>query len=303
MRGDDTRADRERVTLDAVERDDRALDALAGLGDPADARTDDPTLRLLAAWHADLSADDPVPAYDVEEPATVRAAAPDISRTRRRTAGSVEPDRTRPGKRRGRRRGSRLALATGVAVLATTGFAGVAMAAGGATPGSPLFSLTKVIYPDRASVREHQAAAAHDLASARKAAAEGRDDDARRYLDDADRHSREMPSSDADAVRRDADDVRRSLGPSPSTDAAGGNDNIAPPSSGQPSPSTEPGSPSPSGGASEQPPPSPSPSGESATTNGDDGNGSQDGNGGQGKGHKKHESLSLGALTALLPVR
>ncbi|HEY3502225.1 MAG TPA: hypothetical protein VGN37_05465 [Actinocatenispora sp.] len=287
MRHDDTKPDASRAS-DAIDRDDRALDALLGLGDPVDARADDPAMRLLAAWHADLSADDPLP---------VRAAAPDTTRVRRRAPAAAESDRTRPGRRTSRRRrGGRLALATGVAVLATTGFAGVAMAAGGASPGSPLFPVTKVIYPDRAAVREHQAAAAHDLASARQAAKEGRDDDARRYLDDADRHSREMPSSAADAVRRDTAKVRRGLGNTPSPQVAEDGGGVAPPSTAS-SPSTDPSS-APPASVAPEPPVSPSPSEGSAST--DSADSGQSNASKSHKNKKKHSALSLAAWASLL---
>ncbi|MEV0844069.1 hypothetical protein AB0I55_31545 [Actinocatenispora sera] len=199
---------------DAVARDDRVLDALLGLADD-DIRYDDPALQLLAAWREDILTD--------ESGATDAPSGrpPQLPRIRRGGPTGPAPDRSRPRRAaRARRRSGRLVLATGFAVLAAGGFAGVAMAAGGAAPDSPLFPVTKVIYPARAAVAEHRSAAAADVDDARKAAKEGRDDDARRYLADADKHVRHLPDDAARTLRRKADEVRRGLSPSP--DGAGG---------------------------------------------------------------------------------
>jgi|GEM_PF-5603260 len=213
----------------AVARDDRALDALIGLDPDGPGRTDDPALRLLAAWRDDLAVDVPV-----------TRPAP-LPRVRRPAPDAPRPDRSRPGRRtdRRRRRAGRLVLVAGFAVLAAGGFGGVAMAAGGAAPDSPLFPVTKVIYPDRAAAREHQVAADADVEDARRAAREGRDDDARRFLADADRHVRHLPDEAARPLRRKADQVRRGLGPS---NGGGRSQQAGPPpagSSGPPSPSTD----------------------------------------------------------------
>lgn len=216
----------------AVEADDWALDALPAIAPGSD----DPAFRLLAAWRDDLDADLPAP-----------------------PPPHVPPPRSRY-KRRGRRR--RMGLAAGLAVLATSGLMSVAVFSASAEPGNPLFQVTKVIYPDTAAYRERVATAQRDIYHARRAAAAGREDDARRYLDDADRHSRDIHGDDASRVRRQADQVRRNLdhgkhGAHPPVHSGTHGWSAAP----SPSPSA----PGPSPSSSASPSSAPSPSGQNST--------------------------------------
>jgi hypothetical protein len=273
-------------SADAVARDDRVLDALLGLTDD-DIRYDDPALQLLSAWREDIVAD------EIGGTGAPSGRPPQLPRIRRSGPTAPAPDRSRPRRAaRTRRRSGRLVLVTGFAVLAAGGFAGVAMAAGGAAPDSPLFPVTKVIYPDRAAVAEHRSAAAADVDDARKAAKEGRDDDARRYLADADKHVRHLPDDAARTLRHKADEVRRGLSPSP--DGAGG-PGLTPsltPSPNQPSPQA-------SDTGSAEPSPSDSSAGAGNTAPGGQGSASpeasekvqssNEGNSGHGKGHNKDD--------------
>lgn len=145
-----------------------------------------------------------------------------VGATRPPTPG---PDATRPGGSGGpvsrrsvgrRRRVSRLGVAVSVAVLAAVGLGGVALGAGDAGPGSPLWPVTQAFYPDRAASKMHQAAAQRDLDDAQHAAAAGDTADARRYLDDAGAHLAHVrPSAEATRLRQRAERMRRKL------DAAG----------------------------------------------------------------------------------
>lgn len=103
-------------------------------------------------------------------------------------------------------------MAVAAAVVATVGLTGVALGAAGAGPGSPLWPVTRAVYPDRADSRMHQAAAQRDLDDAQQAVAAGDTTDARRYLDDAGHHlSRVKASGEATRLRRRADRMRRNL--------------------------------------------------------------------------------------------
>jgi hypothetical protein len=135
--------------LAAVAADDALLEALGqGMSAPAD----DELAGMLAAWRGDLDADQPAPPVPV----------------------LVEPEP--------RRTGRFAKFVTGIAAALLV-LGGLAVAAGNAGPNSPLWPLTKVMYPQQADVR----AAQHAIASARAAVAAGRFDDARRLLDEATR--------------------------------------------------------------------------------------------------------------------
>jgi len=134
--------------LAAVAAADALLEAL-GQGMPAPA--DDELAGMLAAWRDDLDADQPA------------ALVPVL----------VEPER---------RSGRFTKVMTGIAAAVLV-LGGLVVAAGGAGPNSPLWPVTKVMYPQQADVR----AAQHAIASARAAVAAGRYDDARRLLDEATR--------------------------------------------------------------------------------------------------------------------
>ncbi|MGW4297957.1 anti-sigma-D factor RsdA [Micromonospora chersina] len=117
----------EAMDLGTIARDDALLDAL-GRGEPAP--DGDALAGLLAAWRSDLA----------EEPTGVRPAAPD----------SVEDAPVRRAVRRPRPWALRLAAAA-VALLALV--SGLGISSRDAGPGSPLWSLTKLLHPQQAEVR------------------------------------------------------------------------------------------------------------------------------------------------------
>ncbi|GGR97573.1 hypothetical protein GCM10010169_47670 [Micromonospora fulviviridis] len=117
----------EAMDLGTIARDDALLDAL-GRGEPAP--DDDALAGLLAAWRSDLA----------EEPTGVRPAAPD----------AVEEVPARPAVRRPRPWTLRLAAAA-LALLALV--SGLGISSRDAGPGSPLWSLTKLLHPQQAEVR------------------------------------------------------------------------------------------------------------------------------------------------------
>ncbi len=267
----------------------------SGGGAGAPVPGDDPVLRMLALWRDDLFTDlpdeaaveavtgpdrygridgSPVSSVPVNgspvngaavSSGTAIGIAPLGGRPPRRSAPTPSAAPTAPPRRprtSRRRRGSRLMLATGVAFLATVGATGVVLAAAGAQPGSPLFPVTSVVYPDQAAVRQHEAAAVKDLADARKAFDEGRDADAGRYLADAERHSRALPGPAADRLRRDTEKLRREHGLPPGPPLPG------PSGSGSPTPDPSPDPPqppTPSGPASPSQSPVGSPSASSSS--------------------------------------
>jgi hypothetical protein len=108
----------------------------------------------------------------------------------------------------------------GVAAAVLVAGAGVALGAGHATPGSPLWPITRVMYPERAD----NAAAEHTLAQARQAAAEGRQDDARRLLAQAETLiGRVADPAQAQRLRAQLTDVRNTIAataPNPATPGA-----------------------------------------------------------------------------------
>jgi uncharacterized membrane protein YgcG len=136
-----------------VAQDDALLDAL-GRGDPPPA--DDEVALLLAAWRADLASD-----------VTVRPAVP--------PAGDLPRPR--------RRRYLRAALAAAAAVVAVAG--GLVVTAGSAGPDSPLWSITRLLYADRADSRVAQRDAERAIESARSAVASSDYAEASRLLDEA----------------------------------------------------------------------------------------------------------------------
>ncbi|MFG2164567.1 anti-sigma-D factor RsdA [Micromonospora chersina] len=117
----------EAMDLGTIARDDALLDAL-GRGEPAP--DGDALAGLLAAWRSDLG----------EEPTGVRPAAPDV----------VEEAPARRTVRRPRPWALRLAAAA-VALLALV--SGLGISSRDAGPGSPLWSLTKLLHPQQAEVR------------------------------------------------------------------------------------------------------------------------------------------------------
>ncbi|MGW9194125.1 anti-sigma-D factor RsdA [Micromonospora chersina] len=138
----------EAMDLGTIARDDVLLDAL-GRGEPA---PDGNALAgLLAAWRSDLA----------EEPTGVRPAAPDV----------VEEVPARRAARRPRTWTLRLAAAA-LALLALV--SGLGISSRDAGPGSPLWSLTKLLHPQQAEVRGIE----DTIDRARAALDDGRLDDA-----------------------------------------------------------------------------------------------------------------------------
>ncbi|MFU8874517.1 hypothetical protein [Micromonospora sp. SL4-19] len=155
----------EAMDLEVLARDDMLLDAL-GRGDAAPA--DDELATMLAAWHADL-------ADDASGPAHLRPSAPDGDAP---DSAPAVPLRPATRSRRPRPWALRLAAAA-VALLALV--SGLSVGSRHAEPGSPLWSLTKLLHPQQAEVRLVERA----IAEARAALAAGRLDEAQRLLDRA----------------------------------------------------------------------------------------------------------------------
>ncbi|MGI5520258.1 anti-sigma-D factor RsdA [Micromonospora sp. CA-259024] len=187
----------EDVDLAAIHRDDLLLDAL-GRGEQEDDA--DGLTAMLAAWRADLSTDQPatvvdgpvhvVPSASAARAGTLRAGAP-----------VPGPTRWQPSARR--------ALGLAAAVLAVLMLAtGLGVASHDAGPTSPLWSLTRVLHPERAEVLGVE----HTTARARAAVAEGRYDDARELIDQAQRDlGRVADPADVIRLRADIDAVLRDL--------------------------------------------------------------------------------------------
>jgi hypothetical protein len=190
-------------STERIARDDRALDA-AGQGAEAldhlirtGGATRDPVLAMLAQWHDEVSDGADTTLRGAAWPAAAPAGDP---------SGTTGPP-VRP-----RRRIGRLLVAASAAVLATALLGGVAVGAAGAGPGSPLWPVTRAVYPGQADSREHQAAAQRDLDDAQQAAAAGDTAGARHYLDDAGHHLAQVrPSAAATRLRQRADQMRRHL--------------------------------------------------------------------------------------------
>jgi hypothetical protein len=197
------------IGLDQIAADDLLLDALGGGSTP---ESDDPAVTMLAAWRADLS--DGVPEASRPTP----MPAPDRSRQRRLT---------------------RMVLGAAAAAVFA---AGLAVTAHQAQPGSPLWSVSKVVYPERSEL----VAAEKAIADARTAAAAGRDADARRLLATATTHVANIDDrAVADQLRKEIDAILRALAspPPPAT-----------PQASSPRPTVAPTTPAPA-----QPPATPAP--------------------------------------------
>ncbi|WP_319460164.1 anti-sigma-D factor RsdA [Micromonospora sp. RTP1Z1] len=155
----------EAMDLDVIARDDLLLDALAR---GEDAPTDDVVAAMLAAWRADVTADAP-------EPMGVRPPAPTGD------GGVPEPPvPLRPAARSRRSRPWALRLAAAV-VAALALVSGLGIGSRNAGPSSPLWSLTKLLYPEHAEVRGVE----ETIARARAALTAGRFDEAQRLVDRA----------------------------------------------------------------------------------------------------------------------
>ncbi|SCF14118.1 hypothetical protein GA0074695_3758 [Micromonospora viridifaciens] len=194
----------EALDLEVLARDDMLLDAL-GRGSAAPA--DDDLAVLLAAWRADL-------ADDVPEPAVLRPPAPGGD-------APAVPLRPPANSRRPRPWALRLAAA-GVALLALV--SGLGVGSRGAEPGSPLWSLTKLLYPQQAEVRVVE----RTVAEARAALAAGRHDETRHLLDRARAELTAVTDPSAvDRLRGELDALAAELAVAPTTVA---------PTAGAPSP-------------------------------------------------------------------
>ncbi|SCG40594.1 anti-sigma-D factor RsdA [Micromonospora coxensis] len=194
------RGDGEELDLATVTHDDLLLDAL---GQGTDQPDGDDLGVMLAAWRDDLGA-------GVDEDA---ARTPDGDPLLDRLGAGVLPPAA-PGvppapapvrQRAVRRRVLRLAAAAVAAVVLTTGLGIGSREAG---PSHPLWSLTKVLHPERAQVRVVE----DTIDRAREAIAAGRFDDAAQLLDRARRDLvRVGDPAEADRLRAEIDAVQREL--------------------------------------------------------------------------------------------
>lgn len=150
------RSDDEAMDLGTLARDDALLDAL-GRGDQVP--EGDEIATLLAAWRADLADDSAT---------EVRPAAPPEE-------GAARP---RPAVRRARPWTLRLAAAAVVLIALVSG---LGVGSRNAGPDSPLWSLTRLLYPQQAEVRSIE----DTIGRARTALSEGRLDDAERLIGQA----------------------------------------------------------------------------------------------------------------------
>jgi Anti-sigma-D factor RsdA to sigma factor binding region len=216
------------VSVAQIAADDRLLDAL-GRGAPVDGDlAADPAATMLAAWRADLDDDAwDAPLEDVElSPVSPAAPLP-------------------AGDPRRKRRLVQAILGAAAAAVVTVG---LGVSAHQAEPGSVLWPVSKVVYPQRAEVK----AAEKAIADARKALAEGRPADARASLTTAAEHiARIDDRATAARLRAEVDALLRDL-TAPAV--------APPPTPAPPAPSTSPPAPgssqSPGGsGAKPVPPP------------------------------------------------
>lgn len=181
------------VSLAQLAADDALLDALAA-GEPGEpGAEDDAAARLLAAWHADLSA-------AIAEPAAELAAEAPASLAERRV----------------RRFGPVRKAVAGIAAAVVIA-SGLAIGAHGARPGNPLFPITEVVYRQQAEARS----AEHAIAQATAALDAGEAAAARRLLGVAaghlakidDEQVRARLQGEIDALQRRLE--TRAAGPTP----------------------------------------------------------------------------------------
>jgi len=153
--------------LDVIRADDALLDAL-GRGESVEQT--DSLATLLTAWRGDLVAEPP-------QTSPIRAAQPVVAGAQAQpTIGNAQRSTAQPHVRTSRR--ARIAVAAAV-IAAIAG--GTAAAAATATPGSPLWSISQVIYPARAD----RVAAEDALAQARRAIDDRNFERARQAVDQA----------------------------------------------------------------------------------------------------------------------
>ncbi|WP_406044918.1 anti-sigma-D factor RsdA [Micromonospora sp. NBC_00898] len=184
--------DEQAMDLEVIARDDLLLDAL-GRGEEAPA--DDGIAALLAAWRADVAA-------DVPELAELRPPTPIVDGG---TPGPPAPLRPAARARRPRRWALRLAAAV-IALLALV--SGLGISSRNAGPSSPLWTLTKLLYPQQAEVRGVE----QTIARARAALTAGRLDEAQRLVDQARRELADITDpATVDRLRDQLDAVSRQL--------------------------------------------------------------------------------------------
>jgi len=162
------------VSVAQIAADDRLLDAL-GRGEPLDDDlAADPAATMLAAWRADFDAaalDDD--AWDASHDDWDAALDDD--------GDAAEPAPPPAGDPRRKRRLVQAILGAAAAAVVAVG---LAISAHQAEPGSVLWEVSKVVYPQRAEVK----AAEKAIADARTALSEGRPADARALLATAAEH-------------------------------------------------------------------------------------------------------------------
>ncbi|MFG3422639.1 anti-sigma-D factor RsdA [Micromonospora sp. NPDC049460] len=171
---------REELDLATIARDDQLLDAL-GRGEPGPAGDD--LAAMLAAWRTEVYAvddDDDRPRPAAEDNHALRPAV-DAAPTRR-----ARPAMLGQGV-------LRLAAAVIAVVVISTGLGVGSRHAG---PTSPLWSLTKLLYPEQADVRLVE----RTIQRARTAATAGRVDEARALIEEA--RTELAAIDDPTAVRR-----------------------------------------------------------------------------------------------------
>lgn len=184
--------DEQAMDLEVITRDDLLLDAL-GRGEEAPA--DDGIAALLAAWRADVAA-------DVPELAELRPPTPTADGG---TPGAPAP--LRPAARARRPRRWALRLAAAVIALVALG-SGLGIGSRNAGPSSPLWTLTKLLYPQQAEVRGVE----ETIAQARAALAAGRLDEAQRLVDQARRELADITDpATVDRLRDQLDALSRQL--------------------------------------------------------------------------------------------
>jgi hypothetical protein len=233
--------------LSQITADDALLDAL-GRGEPAP--DGDALAGLLRAWRADL---------DTDLDAHLDAGQPLVGEL-------LEAETNRPIELKPRRRPSRLLTGIAAAILV---FGGLAAGASRAGPDSPLWPLTKVMYPEQADTRSAERA----ISEARAALAANRLDEANHQLNVATTLVGRLQNSDdkkrlADQITQlrqlIAARVAPSAGPTPSaTPVPGGTPDTPNGPTQQPAPPQAPG-PQPTGdggGGNNNPLPVPLPTG------------------------------------------
>jgi hypothetical protein len=192
------RRDDEELDLATVARDDATLDAL-GRGEAV--AGGDLLTEMLTAWRADVAVD----AADART-TTVLADATNPGRGNAEVPAGIPLPAAGSGRPRPlRRRVWRMTAAVIAALVLATG---LGVGSRNAGPASPLWSLTKVLYPERADVSSVE----YTIARARDAAAAGRFDEARQLIEQAQRElARVSDPADAARLRAEIDAVLRDL--------------------------------------------------------------------------------------------